>query len=387
MAKNIKEGELMRSLVIYAGGSSVWIGGVYYAKNIAFQLALNEKITSAYKIYLCVPREYVGEFDALPPVVQVIPFRPLPGKLVSIQKLLFCITRKAKFVLYGGSRFLKLFGITRMKWIPDFQEKYMPELFSVKELRGRDNSHKAAAASSEPLVLSSYAALKDFQKFYGNDKKDVIVMPFVSYIEPILEGSSPASQSIILLKHGLEGVRYACVMNQFWQHKNHKVVVEALKKYYNKCPDSKLFIVFTGKLWDYRNPEYVREIETALSTQPLRDHVKLLGFISREDQIIIMKHSEFVIQPSLFEGWSTVVEDAKVLDKTVLLSDIPVHREQKNSKCIIFDPHNPSELADLIASESMKTHHDDPAKGITDMYERAKEYTESFVHYLLNEEA
>ena len=36
------------------------------------------------------------------------------------------------------------------------------------------------------------------------------------------------------------------------------------------------------------------------------------------------------MQPSLCEGWGTVLEDAKVLDKAVLLSDIPVHREQKN---------------------------------------------------------
>ena len=75
-----------------------------------------------------------------------------------------------------------------------------------------------------------------------------------------------------------------------------------------------------------------------------------------------------------------------MLDKTIILSDIPVHREQKNSKCILFDPYNPSELADLIAAESMKTHSDDCGKGIAYMYERAKEYTESFARFLVNGE-
>ena len=95
-----------------------------------------------------------------------------------------------------------------------------------------------------------------------------------------------------------------------------------------------------------------------------------------------MKNAKFVIQPSLFEGWGTVVEDAKVLDKTILLSDIPVHQEQKNEKCILFDPHDPVALANLIQQESLKEHHDDIEKGIADMYLRAKEYSEGFEQLL-----
>ena len=33
------------------------------------------------------------------------------------------------------------------------------------------------------------------------------------------------------------------------------------------------------------------------------------------DQLRLMKESLGVIQPSLFEGWSTVIEDAKALNK------------------------------------------------------------------------
>lgn len=39
----------------------------------------------------------------------------------------------------------------------------------------------------------------------------------------------------------------------------------------------------------------------------------------------------------------------KVLDKVVLLSNIPVHQEQQNKKCVLFDPHDPKQLAETIA--------------------------------------
>jgi len=42
------------------------------------------------------------------------------------------------------------------------------------------------------------------------------------------------------------------------------------------------------------------------------------------------------VQPSLFEGWSTVVEDARALGKPIVLSDIPVHLEQQIPGAHVF---------------------------------------------------
>ena len=61
-----------------------------------------------------------------------------------------------------------------------------------------------------------------------------------------------------------------------------------------------------------------------------------------------MKDSEVVINPSKFEGWSTTVEEAKSLGKNIILSDIPVHREQNPKWGIYFDPNNPNQLASII---------------------------------------
>ena len=57
-----------------------------------------------------------------------------------------------------------------------------------------------------------------------------------------------------------------------------------------------------------------------------------------------MQESIAIIQPSLFEGWSTVVEDAKAIDKLVIVSDILLHREQIELNCLFFDPHSASSL-------------------------------------------
>ena len=61
---------------------------------------------------------------------------------------------------------------------------------------------------------------------------------------------------------------------------------------------------------------------------PLHKETKVLGFISREDQLTLMQAAVAVMQPSLFEGWSTVVEDAKSMSVPLVASAISVHQEQ-----------------------------------------------------------
>jgi len=63
-----------------------------------------------------------------------------------------------------------------------------------------------------------------------------------------------------------------------------------------------------------------------------------------------MKHSQAVIQPSLFEGWSTVIEDAMSLQVPVIASNIPVNIEQLGEKGKYFNPHNEDELAAILAN-------------------------------------
>ena len=61
-----------------------------------------------------------------------------------------------------------------------------------------------------------------------------------------------------------------------------------------------------------------------------------------------MRQSLAVIQTSLFEGWSTSVEEAIALGKQIILSDIPVHREQNPKQGVYFDPNAPVQLASIL---------------------------------------
>ncbi|MBL0104495.1 MAG: glycosyltransferase [Bacteroidetes bacterium] len=230
----------------------------------------------------------------------------------------------------------------RLYWKPDFQEMYFPDFVSeaelnyVKEVLNNTRKHPEYT-----LVFSSEDSLNDFKKFFSPFSNLVSVLRFVSII-PTLPATSADE---IRQKYSLPE-KYFFVANQFWPHKNHKLVLQALatvKKHYPNC-----CIAFSGKQSSYRDGDYFSNLQKFIAENSLEENVKFLGFIPRTDQLLLMKYAQAVIQPSLFEGWSTVIEDCKALGQFVIASDLAVNIEQSDRNILFFPRNEESKLAEGI---------------------------------------
>jgi glycosyltransferase involved in cell wall biosynthesis len=111
-----------------------------------------------------------------------------------------------------------------------------------------------------------------------------------------------------------------------------------------------LAVVCTGNLKDYRTGDetYADQVANYIASNRLQGQVSILGSIEYSDVLRLMEESIGVINPSRFEGWSSTVEEAKSLGKRVILSDIPVHREQAPARGAYFQPDDPAELTRIL---------------------------------------
>jgi glycosyltransferase involved in cell wall biosynthesis len=155
--------------------------------------------------------------------------------------------------------------------------------------------------------------------------------------------------------------QYVLVCNQFWLHKNHIVVCEALRH-----TRDNVHVVMTGEVDDERWPDYATQIRMLLKEPSLRRRITMTGRIDRTTQIDLMMGALGFLQPSRFEGWSTFVEEARALGRAILLSEFPVHREQSPPESTFFDPDDAVGLAALldnwfvnppINTPSLEAHH------------------------------
>lgn len=227
-------------------------------------------------------------------------------------------------------------------WIPDFQHKYLPNLFAADELARREEGISILTRDAKVIVFSSESAANDFRRFYPESPAAAKVLRFCTNPPSSwYEGSPAAVQRLYNLPS-----RYLLVSNQWWRHKNHLLVFDALNLL--KEEGVRPFVVFTGSPSDFRDAGYASEILQRVHEFGIAGQVALLGLISRIDQIQLMRGAVAVVQPSLFEGWSTVVEDARALGRPMVLSDFAVHIEQNAPRVTIFDRSSARSLADAL---------------------------------------
>jgi glycosyltransferase involved in cell wall biosynthesis len=228
-------------------------------------------------------------------------------------------------------------------WIPDFQEHYLPAFFKTEEIQARKVDQQLILQFGQHIVFSSHAAQSDFSAIYPASTLKQHILQFA-----VTSRAAPEQASAFLAQYGIAQPYFMC-SNQFWKHKNHPTVLRALAELRQNYPQA--LVVFTGKEHDYRNPTYFEELAALRQELDLDKHVRFLGFIPRADQLTLMQASLAVLQPSLFEGWSTVVEDAKSLNAPVIASSIAVHTEQLASydAKLFFAPESASQLAACMA--------------------------------------
>lgn len=229
-------------------------------------------------------------------------------------------------------------------WIPDFQHLHLPEFFGPTDLERRDTAYRRLAEKATVVMLSSQAAHDDFARFAPNQAHKGRVVPFPSLL--VFE-QLPADPVTTRNKFNLPE-KFALIANQFWAHKNHALVVQALARL--RKTGTKIPVVMTGLPSDHRDPanKNFSSLLQAIASAGLHDQIFILGMVSYNDLVNLMRTAALVIQPSRFEGWSTVIQDAVALGRPLLCSDIKVHREQVPNALGFFPTDGADVLGELL---------------------------------------
>jgi glycosyltransferase involved in cell wall biosynthesis len=171
-------------------------------------------------------------------------------------------------------------------------------------------------------------------------------------------------RSLLDLSDELEGVlevrcvrnlpqKYLYLPNQFWVHKNHITVLRALALLRER-EGLEIPLICTGTQSDRRNATHFESLQVFMRESGIESQVRLLGMLPRREQIAVLRGAAAVVQPSLFEGWSTVVEDTRACGRPIFLSDIPVHREQAPPRATYFAPESVEELALILRHQWLR---------------------------------
>jgi len=246
---------------------------------------------------------------------------------------------KIDVVFENATFYGRRFPIPVIAWLPDFQHRHLRNQFGFSAYWRRELGFRAQVASGRMIMLSSEDARKDCEQFYRRAIGNTAVVRFATSIPADLIEAFPEK---VMQEYQLPP-KFFYLPNQFWKHKNHMVVIEALGLLKQQGFDA--VVAVTGNPLDPRHPGYVGQLNARIESLGLRDNFRILGLVPRWHVISLMRTCAALINPSFFEGWSSTVEEARVLGVPMLLSDIAVHREQMENAATYFNADNAECLA------------------------------------------
>lgn len=128
---------------------------------------------------------------------------------------------------------------------------------------------------------------------------------------------------------------------QFWPHKNHIRIVQAVKLLKDQGID--VTVYFTGA--DKGNKSYIEEKIKELN---LSDNIKFTGFLKDEELKYLYSHATAMIFASLMGPNNMPPIEATYLNCPVIITDLNGHKEQLGDSALYFDGLNSVDLADKM---------------------------------------
>jgi glycosyltransferase involved in cell wall biosynthesis len=367
-------------------GGRLWTGGYNYLLNLVRSLAAHRP--DAITPVLCfgedtdpedaAPFEQIanaqvvrhGAFDASRRGIAVVRSLLL-GRDAAIQSI---FARERIDVVFENAQFNGWRAAQpAIAWIPDFQHRFLPHLFTSAGYWKRELGFRMQIATGRTIMLSSEDSRLACERFHSSTAGRTHVVPFAVPMPP---GIDPASARTVADRHGLPA-RYLFMPNQFWQHKNHALVIEALELLRQSGRDD-VVVAASGKTLDPRRPDHFPSLQARVAQLKLERQFRILGMVPYEDLAPLMRASDALLNPSLFEGWSTTVEEARAAGVPMLLSDLEVHREQAGSHARFFDRHSPASLAQQMAATPLPSRADDAALAVA-ASARVQTFADKFV--------
>ena len=222
-------------------------------------------------------------------------------------------------------------GIPTVSTILDIQHEYYPQFFEPQELQHRRKFYQDIVKKVAQITcISDYTKETFCEKYdYPMERAETIYIAIQNRFEK--------EDDTVLDKLNIRDQAYIVYPANFWEHKNHKLLLNAFAMY--ACEHRDLKLVLTGN--PLEQADYYQQLLKALR---IDDLTVITGYVSNEELYSILKHSKGLIYPSLFEGFGIPVVEAMHLQKLIACSNLTSLPEIGCEAICYFDPKKPDEI-------------------------------------------
>ncbi len=216
-----------------------------------------------------------------------------------------------------------------------------PEVSAEGEWQRREYLFRNAARFATLLVAGSETGREEIIECYGEfgvEPDRVKVLPFLPCYGSKDRPTTRARREL--------PSRYLFYPAQFWPHKNHARIIQALAIIKHQNGEA-IPIVFAGGHGGSIREETWQEVMTLARQLGLQDQIHDLGYVPDEEMDALFRGATALIMPTFFGPTVSIpVLEAWALGCPVLTSDVRGIREQAGDAAVLVDPASVESIAE-----------------------------------------
>ncbi len=315
-------------------GDENWYAGVVHLRNVIAALRLADPTARA-EVLACPPAGWIQR-------TRLEALLGAPVRNTGSTAELYATLRERRYDAVFSSADALPDPLPPLPWIVfifDFRHRRHPEQFPASVRARRDEQFARAAREAAAAALSSRECVEDFARYYPRQADKALLLPPHACPDGLL-WRDPRR---LARWYGLDRP-YIHFPSQWWIHKNHETVIQALAL----VRAEPFYLLLTGNEDREYHTDRAGQIARAIAASPARAAIRTAGLIPYRQALNLMRPAAVVLQPSRFEGFGLTVSEAAALGKRLVLSDIPVHREHAAQRADYFFPEDARTLAGCL---------------------------------------
>jgi glycosyltransferase involved in cell wall biosynthesis len=215
-------------------------------------------------------------------------------------------------------------------------ERLFPEVGSWLRYRMRERRFRGITQNCIAILVDSEVGRQHVMDCYGTRTDRIHVLPYVhpSYVRD----SSVRDDFDAYYKLPTKFLFYPA---QFWPHKNHKRLLEALSIVASSHPD--IALVLTGA-----KRHGFEDVRVAAAKLGISERITFVGHVPDSDIRGFYERARALVMPTFFGPTNIPPLEANVLGCPALVSDVYAMRGQLGDAALYFDPNSAADMADKI---------------------------------------
>lgn len=214
-------------------------------------------------------------------------------------------------------------------------ERRFPEVSRHGLFNRRERHYRNICSAASVVLVDSQVGKSHVIEAYGTGTGRIHILPYVA--PPYMQNQEPADfESRYRLP-----ASFIFYPAQFWRHKNHVRLLQALAIALEAVPD--LNLVLAGS----RKNAYA-DVLQAIEDLHLQHRVMLVGYVPDEDMPGFYRRARGLVMPTFFGPTNIPPLEAMMAGCPMAVSNVYAMPEQVGDAALLFDPHSVDDIAQAI---------------------------------------